>query len=166
MTISIIAAVADRGAIGRNGDLLFYLRDDLRRFKALTTGHPVIMGRKTFESLPKGALPGRLNIVISRNQSYNAPGAVTATSLDQAVGLVPENSDPFVIGGGQLYKEAIDIADMLYITRIDADTPDADTFFPEINVSEWELTELSEIHTDAISAVNYRFATYRRRSRP
>lgn len=164
MTISIIAAVASNRAIGRDGKLLFHIRDDMRRFKDMTTGHPVIMGRKTFESLPKGALPNRLNIVITGNKSYNAPGALTAASLDEALRMLPEDSDVFIIGGGLIYAEAIPRADRLCLTEIDAEADGADTFFPPIDRSQWEISELSAPIADPATGISYRFSTYIRKT--
>ncbi len=160
MTITIIAAIAAGGAIGRNGDLLFHISDDLKRFKQLTVGHTVIMGRRTFESLPGGALPRRRNIVITRNPDYTKEGIETYTSLDDALDALDDTDDVYIIGGGQIYKEAIDLADRLELTLIDAKVEDADTFFPRFDTSEWELVFLSPDHTDPVSGVTYRFATY------
>ncbi len=160
MTITIIAAIAAGGAIGRKGDLLFHLSDDLRRFKLLTVGHPIIMGRKTFESFPNGALPGRRNIVITRNPDYSAPGIENYPSVEAALDALDADEDVFIIGGGQIYRETIDLADRLELTLIDAKVDDADTYFPRFDTSEWELVNLSEPHTDPRTGVSYRFATY------
>lgn len=160
MTITIIAAIAAGGAIGRNGELLFHISDDLKRFKHLTMGHPIIMGRKTFESFPNGALPGRRNIVITRNLAYAAPGIETFPSVDAAIDALDVGDDVYIIGGGQIYREAIDLADCLQLTLIDARVEDADTYFPRFDTSEWELVYLSDDHTDPRTGVTYRFATY------
>lgn len=161
--IVIIAAVARDGAIGRRGDLLYHISADLRRFKELTMGCPVIMGRKTFESLPKGALPGRRNIVITRNPAFSAPDTETAVSLDTAVTNI-ENSAKvcFVIGGGQVYRDAIAMAHRLELTMIEAGCDDADTFFPEIDPTVWKTVGESPVETDPKSGVGYRFVTLRR----
>lgn len=158
MSISIIVAVADNNAIGRGGDLAFHISADLKRFKALTMGHPVIMGRKTFESLPKGALPGRRNIVVTRNPHWYAPDVETAASLADAIALA--GGDGFIIGGGQIYAQALPFADTLHITRIFAPAPDADTFFPPFE-DKWALTSSGPVETDQKSAVQYCFRTYR-----
>lgn len=164
--VVIIAAVANHGAIGRGGDLLYHISADLKRFKELTMGYPVIMGRKTFESLPKGALPGRRNIVITRNPDFSAPDTETAASLEAAVRNIGGNTEVcFVIGGGQIYNEAIKRADRLELTVIDADCPDADTFFPRFDAGEWPVTCESERFTDPKSGVGYRFVTRRRAGR-
>ncbi|MDE6301510.1 MAG: dihydrofolate reductase [Muribaculaceae bacterium] len=156
--VEIIVAVGRDGAIGRRGDLAFHIREDLRRFKQLTMGHPVIMGRKTFESLPKGALPGRRNVVISSNPDYTAEGAEVVHSLKEAVELCTGSEKVFIIGGGQVYAQAMPLAERLHLTRIDADTPDADTFFPEIDSETWHETERSEQASDP-SGLTYRFIT-------
>lgn len=127
--INVIVAATLDGAIGLRGDMLYYIRPDLQRFKALTTGHTVIMGRKTFESLPKGALPNRRNIVITRRADFSAPGAEVAHSLQQALDMA-EGEEIFIIGGESIYRAAMPMAQRLYLTQINAERPDADTFFP------------------------------------
>ena len=155
--IVIIAAVARDGAIGRRGDLLYHISADLRRFRELTMGCPVIMGRKTFESLPKGALPGRRNIVITRNPAFSAPDTETAvTNIENSAKVC------FVIGGGQVYRDAIAMADRLELTMIEAGCDDADTFFPEIDPTVWKNVGESPVETDPKSGVGYRFVTLRR----
>ncbi|MDE6417687.1 MAG: dihydrofolate reductase [Duncaniella sp.] len=160
--IVIIAAVTRDWALGKDGDLLYHISADLRRFKSLTLGHPVIMGRKTFQSFPNGPLPGRLNVVITRNKNFAYPGIKTASSLDEAVSECIGNDKIFVIGGGRIYTEALRIAYYLELTVIDIERPDADTFFPVIKNKEWEIVEESESQTDPRSGVDYRFVTLRR----
>lgn len=138
--ISIIVALAADNAIGRNGDLLFHISGDLRRFKEITMGHPIIMGRRTFESFPRGPLPGRRNMVITRNPSYNRDGIETYPSLEAALAAVPGGTEAFIIGGGEIYRQALPIAEKLYLTIIDAPAPGADTFFPEIDPDSWVET--------------------------
>ena len=162
--ISIIVAVAHDGAIGRNGDLAFHISEDLRRFKRITMGKPIIMGRKTFESFPNGALPGRRNIVITRQADYCAPGVECASSLEDAVAMVADADEAMVIGGGEIYRLAMPIAETLYITDIDADVAGADTFFPPIDNAAWEDVSHSETFTDPRSGVEYRFIQYNRTS--
>lgn len=157
--INIIVAIANNGAIGRKGGLLFPVSADLKRFKALTMGHPILMGRKTFESFPKGPLPGRRNIVITRNKDYTCDGAETAASLDEAIEMVSGAGEIFIIGGGEIYRQAFPLADCIMLTEIDADAPDADTFFPEIDSSQWQAVEQSEKEVDPRSGVSYRFTT-------
>ncbi len=161
--ITVVAAVARGGAIGRKGDLLFHISDDLRRFKAITMGKPIIMGRKTFESFPKGALPGRRNIVITRQSDYSAAGIETASSLSDALALVKGVPEAMIIGGGEIYRQALPLADAARITEIDADVPDADTFIPEFDEEAWVVEERSAPCTDPRSGVIYRFTDLRRR---
>lgn len=162
MSLSIIAIVAADGAIGRGGDQPFHISEDFRHFKQLTLGHPIIMGRKTFEALPKGALPGRRNIVITRNPDYKPEGAETAVSLDEAFAMT-EGEEAFVIGGGHVYAAALDIVDTLYITEVNATVPDADTYFPAVDAEKWEVAEKGETLTDPRSGHSFCFLTYKRR---
>ena len=138
--LSIIVALADDLAIGKDNGLLCHIPGDLKRFKTLTTGHTVIMGRKTLESLPNGPLPNRRNIVITHHPETLPDGCVSAVSLDDAIAKGAEGDEIFVIGGGQIYKQAIAKADKLYLTKIHAAFPDADTFFPEFDCSAFEET--------------------------
>lgn len=163
--VTIIVAVARDGAIGRRGDLLFHISDDLRRFKRLTMGHPIVMGRKTFESFPKGPLPGRTNIVVTRRRDYDGRGATVAGSLDEAlkIAAAEETGRIFIIGGGEIYRQAFGIADALELTAIDAAVDDADTFFHAVKDVDWELTEESEPMTDPKIGISYSFITYARR---
>ena len=163
--ISIIVALASDGAIGRRGDLLYHVSADLRRFKALTTGNTVVMGRKTFESLPKGALPDRRNIVISRDSAYRAAGADTYTSLDEAIASCAPDDKVFILGGAQIYRLAMPLADELLVTRFDRTEPDADTFFPDIDEATWTLAESGKTETDPKTGVGFRFDRYVLRSR-
>ena len=128
MNIAIIAAVTADNAIGRGGDLIFHIREDLKRFKTLTMGHTVVMGRHTWDSLPKGALPGRRNIVVTRNRSLTFPGAESAASLPDAIELARAagETEAFIIGGAQIYDAAINLADRLELTMIDATGPFTD----------------------------------------
>lgn len=128
--INIIVAAAHGGAIGSKGDLLFHISDDLRRFKQLTMGHPIIMGRKTFESFPRGPLPGRRNIVITHQAGYSHPGIEVASSLAHALELTADAPEVFIIGGGEIYRQAWPLAHRLLLTEIDAEVSDADTFIP------------------------------------
>jgi len=161
INISIIVAVAHNGAIGRNGDLLFHISDDLRRFKTITMGHPIIMGRKTFESFPKGALPGRRNIVVTRQSNYSAPNVETAGNLNEAIAMAEDANEVFIIGGGEIYRQSIDLASRLYLTEIDATIADADTFFPTIP-ADFHIIESTAWITDSRSGVAYRFVTLSR----
>ena len=128
--ISIIAAVDRNMAIGFQNKLLFWLPNDLKRFKALTTGNTIIMGRKTFESLPKGALPNRRNVVLSTNPKAEFLGAEVFSSLEAALKSCNDNEHVYIIGGESIYRQAIDVADELCLTEIDGEAPEADAFFP------------------------------------
>lgn len=141
--IHIIVDIDRKGAIGKNGDLLFHLRDDLRRFKAITMGNTLVMGRKTFDSLPGGALPGRRNIVITRSEDFSAPGVETAKSPDEALAMAAAGpGDTFIIGGGQIYAATLPLADVLDLTVVDREAPEADTFFPVIDLDAYRITAL------------------------
>ncbi len=163
-TITIIAALDRDGGIGRRGDLLFHISADLRRFKSLTLGHPIIMGRKTFESFPKGPLPGRRNIVITRNLNYSHDGIEISDSLEKAIALCNDTDNIFIIGGGEIYRQAIRKADCLQLTVIDAVVSDADTCFPPISQLEWHVAETSEPQTDTDTGLTYQFIKYLRNS--
>ncbi len=155
--ISIIAAVAKNRAIGYQNKLIYWLPNDLKRFKQLTTGHTIIMGSNTFRSLPKGALPNRRNVVLSRS-SKDFPGCDVYTSLDKALKSCQPDEDVYIIGGASVYEQAIKVADRLCLTEID-DVPDeADTFFPDY--SDWRV-ETKEAHAkDERHAFEYAFVDY------
>lgn len=160
--LSIICALAENRAIGRNNDLLYHLRADLKRFKALTTGHTVIMGRRTFESLPKGALPNRRNIVLTRQKGYSAPGIEVFGSLQEALAALPADTHIYIIGGASVYAEALPLADCLYLTHLHASPADADVFFPEIDPHEWRLLAEEHHPADEQNEVPFTFADYER----
>lgn len=157
--ITLIAAVAENMAIGYQNKLLYWLPNDLKRFKSLTTGHTIIMGRKTFESFPKGALPNRRNVVLSRNGA-TFPGAETYPTLEAALASCSSDEDIYIIGGASVYEQAMPLADRLCLTEI-ADTPkEADAYFPTFDKTEWKV-ELDEAHdTDEKHAHPYRFVDY------
>jgi dihydrofolate reductase len=159
-TLSLIAVVARHGAIGKNNALLCHLPEDLKHFKRTTLVCPVIMGRKTWESLGR-PLPGRRNIVITRNADWHAAGAERANSLAAALALVRDEPKAFVIGGAQIYALALPMADELVLTEIDADF-DADTFFPPWDRAAFVETA-SESHLSA-QGLPFRFVTYQRRA--
>jgi dihydrofolate reductase len=137
--IIMIAAVAENNALGKNNELVWHLPNDFKRFKALTTGHHIIMGRKTFESFPK-PLPNRTHIVITRQKNYNPEGCIIVESMEEAIAICPENESSFIIGGGEIYNLGLSYADKLEITRVHHRF-EADTFFPKINTDEWKETE-------------------------
>ena len=152
---AIVAMNCDN-AIGRKGDMPWHLPEDLRHFKELTMGHPVIMGRKTWESIPKRPLPGRRNIVVSGNPAYHADGAEVFGSIEEAVDACREI--PFIIGGAQIYEQSVPFWSKVFITMVDADADDADAFFPALPDADWESTDESEILTSK-NGIKYRFLT-------
>jgi dihydrofolate reductase len=164
--LSIIAAVADNGVIGTGGGMPWRLSTDMKRFKALTIGKPVIMGRKTFETIGK-ALVGRTNIVISRRQGYAPGGVDVASSLSQAIAVAKQRieADPevFVIGGGEIYSAAIGLADRLYITHVHA-APEGDTHFPRIDPGIWRQVSTQAFPAGERDSVPTTFAIYERGS--
>lgn len=159
MTITLIAAIAENNALGKDNKMLWHLPDDFRRFKQLTSGHYIIMGRKTFESLPD-MLPNRTHVIITRQKDYKAEGCIIVNSLDEAVAACPQDEDVFVIGGGEIYKQAIDMADKLEITRVYGISPDADAFFPEIDETKWKLVEAVNHPKDDKHKFEFTFETY------
>lgn len=137
-TLAIIVAADENNAIGKDNDLLCHLPNDLKYFKSVTVGYPVIMGRKTFESLPKGALPNRRNIVITRNKELQFDRCEMCSSVEEAVALCKNENKAFIIGGGSIYSEALLMADELFLTRIHHKFEGTDTFFPIVDPNVWE----------------------------
>jgi len=162
LTISLVAAVARNGVIGRDGSVPWRLPEDMQRFRALTMGHPVVMGRKTWESLPDRfrPLPGRDNVVVTRNPDWAAQGADRAGSLEDALHLVESEPNVFVIGGGEIYAAALPLADELVLTEIDAEI-EGDTTFPEWDRSDFE--EVSRERRVSEDGMPFAFVTYARR---
>lgn len=160
-SISAIVAMGRNGEIGRQGDMPWHLPEDLRRFKDLTTGHPVIMGRATWDSLPRRPLPGRLNIVISRQHFDSTDEVKFVNSIEQALEQCQPGSEPFIIGGGTIYKASMPLLSRIYVTRIEEEYADADTFFPVLDPKEWQLTDTSEVFVSK-TGLKYRFETYER----
>ena len=161
--ISIIAAVADNGAIGAKNALLWHLPNDLKRFKRLTEGHTVIMGRKTFESLPDGMLPNRTNVVITSNSSVSFEGCKSFDNLRDAIINHQHEDEVFIIGGAQIYDQAISFADKLYVTCIHHTFDQADVFFPEINENEWEIITLENYLPDEKHLYHYTYKVFLRK---
>ena len=161
--LGAIVVVADNWAIGKNGDLLCHLPADLKHFKAITMGYPIIMGRKTFESLPKGALPGRMNVVVTRNRDFTAEGVTVCHSVQDALEATAHADKRFIIGGAQLYSTTINDVDTLYLTQLHATFPEADTFFPEIDFSQWEEVSRSPHSADEKNLYDYTFLELKRR---
>ena len=162
MNIAIIVAIAEGNAIGKDQELLCHMPADLKRFKALTTGHTIIMGRKTFESLPH-ALPNRRNMVLSSQPNANFPGCEVCASLPEALALCAGEEEVFIIGGGQVYQQALALYDSLYITRIHHAFPDATTFFPELDAAQWEEIEREAHPADEKNPYPYTYVNYRRK---
>lgn len=159
--ITLIAAVAENNALGKDNQLLWHLPDDFKRFKERTSHHHIIMGRKTFESFPK-PLPNRTHVIITR-QDYKAPeGCIVVDSVEKAIAVCPKNEETFIIGGGEIYKQSIGIADKLDITKVHH-LFEADTFFPEIDLNEWDLTYSELHHKDEKHAYSFSFQTYLRK---
>ena len=161
--ISIIVAIAQDRAIGYKGDLIYHLSADLKRFKALTTGHTVLMGRKTFDSLPKGALPNRRNIVLTRQQGVSFPGTEVYPSITEALEHCAPDEKVFIIGGAQIYAQALELADELEITLVHDTPAEADTFFPDyISNGRWKLISQEDHDPDERNPYPYSFLTYRK----
>jgi dihydrofolate reductase len=159
MTISIIAAVAKNRAIGFENKLIYWLPNDLKRFKALTTGHTIIMGRNTFESLPKGALPNRRNVVLSTTVK-DLPGCDVFPTLDAALQSCQPDEDIYIIGGARVYEQAIGKADRLCLTEVDDTPAQADAFFPDY--SDWQVVNKEAHPKDERHEYEYAFVDYER----
>ena len=157
--LSLIVAFANNHVIGINNTLPWHLPEDLKRFRALTTGHHIIMGRKTFESLGR-LLPGRTTVIVTRNRAYKAEGALIAHSLQAALMLCANDAEPFVIGGAELYQDGLKLADKLYLTKVDL-TIDGDAFFPEFDLNLWQESS-RETHNSA-KGLPFSYITYMRK---
>ena len=158
--ITLIAAVAENNAIGKGDQLLWHLPEDFKHFKRLTTGHCIIMGRKTFETFPK-PLPNRIHIVITHQKGYTKEGAVVVSSVEEAIekALVID-PNPYVIGGGEIYAQALPFADAIELTRVHHTFAEADVFFPEFNREEWELVASERFEKDERHAYGFTFERY------
>ena len=158
-TITIIVAAAENDAIGKNNDLIWSLPDDLKRFKRLTSGHCIIMGRKTFDSFP-GLLPNRKHIVISKkSESYFPDEVIVVNNFEDAVKATNGDENPYVIGGGQIYNLAMKYCDIIELTRVH-EKFEADTFFPKINEDEWELINQEKHEMDERHKYSFTYKTY------
>lgn len=157
----MIAAVAENNALGKNNDLLWHLPLDFKRFKEITSGHHIIMGRKTFESFPK-PLPNRTHVIITRQKDFKHDGCIVVQDIEKAIAVCPKEDDLYIIGGGEIYKQFIHLADQLDITRVH-NSFEADVYFPEIDTEIWELT--SEIFNpkDEKHLFDYTFQTFGRK---
>ncbi|WP_298221261.1 dihydrofolate reductase [Flavobacterium sp.] len=158
--IIMIAAVAENLALGKNNELVWHLPDDFKRFKLLTTNHYIIMGRKTFESFPR-PLPNRTHIIITRQKDYSAEGCFVVDNLAEALAMVPDNENAYVIGGGEIYALALPFTDVIELTRVHADFK-ADTFFPQIDASDWQLVAEEYHPKDDKHLFDFTYETYRR----
>lgn len=159
--INIVVAKASNNVIGAKNDLIWHLPNDLKHFKSITSGHPIIMGRKTFESLGR-PLPNRTNIVVTGDQNWNAESIEIASSLPKAIEAAKKiDDDIYIIGGGNIYKQAMEFTDVLYITEVHHEF-DGDTYFPEIDSDEWEEVEREDFKKDEKHPYAYSFVTYKR----
>lgn len=161
MIVSIVVAIAEDNAIGKDNQLLWHLPADLKHFKDITSGHTIIMGRKTYDSIGR-PLPNRRNIVITRNRELELPGTEITNSLDEALALCEGTGEVFIIGGAELYNHALGLTNRIYLTRVHQ-TYEADTFFPEIDVEEWKEVSTENHLPDEKNKVAYTFSTLERK---
>lgn len=161
MTISIIVAIAQNNVIGNNNQLIWHIPGDLKRFKSITMGHTVVMGRKTFESIGK-PLPGRKNVVISRQDNFKPEGCLIYKSLDEALEFLKTENEVFIIGGGEIYRLAMPLTHKIYLTKIHKDFP-GDTLFPEIPLEDWEITYEETISEDEKVNFSYSYINLERK---
>jgi dihydrofolate reductase len=159
--IIMIAAVAENNALGKNNDLLWHLPNDFKRFKEITSGHHIVMGRKTFESFPK-PLPNRTHVIITRQKDFQFEGCIVVSDLEKAIAACTKTEDIYIIGGGEIYTQSISFADQLDITRVHHSF-DADVYFPEIDPEIWELTNETFNTKDEKHLFDYTFQTFVRR---
>jgi dihydrofolate reductase len=162
MSISIIVAIAENNAIGKDNDLLWHISDDLKRFKKITSGHKIVMGKNTFLSLPVRPLPNRTSIVITDDTADNYEGCIMAYSIGDAMSKCGDDEECFIIGGGSIYTQFLPLADKLYLTKVDR-SYEADTFFPEIRSDEWELIEQEDHIDEENNSLPFSFQTYTRK---
>jgi dihydrofolate reductase len=162
--ISIIVAVSEDWGIGKDNELLWHISEDLKRFKRLTIGKTVLMGKRTWESLPRKPLTGRKNIVLTDDIQESIESAVTAYSIEDALSKCSPDEEVFVIGGGSIYRQFMPIADQLFITHVHKKAP-ADIYFPEIDLNIWKITEKEEFKTDDDIGIPYTYAIYERKTR-
>ena len=157
----MIAAVAENNALGKNNDLLWHLPNDFKRFKEITSGHHIVMGRKTFESFPK-PLPNRTHVIITRQNDFEHEGCIVVQNIEKALSVCPINENLYIIGGGEIYQQSISFADQLDITRVHHSF-DADVYFPEIDPEIWELTSETFHQKDERHLFDYTFQTFVRK---
>ena len=163
-SIQAIVAIDENGAIGRQGDLLCHLPADMKHFKEVTMSHSIVMGRKTFESFPHRPLPGRQNIVITRNKHYHPQGVTVVNSIDEALQAVEMPGEVFIIGGAQIYAATFDQVQTLHLTRLHATFEAADAFFPVIDPAQWEELDCEHHEPDERNPYAYDFVTLRRKT--
>jgi dihydrofolate reductase len=159
--ISLIAAMDNKGLIGTNNDIPWHIPHDLKRFKEITSGHTIVMGRKTFESL-SGPLPKRRNIVITSIRDYKKPGIEVVHSIEDALKIVDKKSENFIVGGAEIYEQFLPFADKMYLTRIKA-VFQGDTYFPKVDFTNWELIRSEEHQTEGDNPVKFIYEDYRRK---
>lgn len=160
--ISIIAAISDDYGIGYRNNLLWHIPEDMKRFRKLTLGRTVIMGKKTWESLPRKPLPGRKNIVVTDDPNEIIEFGITAYSIEDALSKCGRNEEVFIIGGSSIYRQFMPMADMLYITHVHKTTL-ADVYFPEIDPDVWEVVEREEFNNDGTNGIPYTYIVYKRK---
>ena len=159
--LTMIAAAGKNDALGKNNDLIWHISEDLKRFKRLTSGHAIIMGRKTFESMPK-ALPNRTNIVLTQRKDYAPKGALVIHDIEAALELVKDDTQPFVIGGGEIYRLFMKHCDRIELTRVHHDF-EADVFFPKIDLNDWKVILEEHVYASDKQPYNYTYLTYEKR---
>lgn len=162
--ISIIVAVSEDWGIGKDNELLWHIPEDLKRFKKLTSGNTVIMGKKTWESLPRRPLPGRKNIILTDNPQESIEYSVTAYSIEDALSKCAKDEEIFIIGGGSIYRQFMSIADRLFITHVHKKAP-ADIYFPEIDLNIWKIIEKEEYKVSETNSIPYTYIVYERRNK-
>ena len=155
--IIMIAAVAENNALGKDNDLVWHLPNDFKRFKTLTSGHHIIMGRKTFESFPK-PLPNRTHVIITRQKNYKAEGCIIVDSIEKALEICPKNEDTYIIGGGEIYTLSLPFADKIEITKVHHSF-EADAYFPVLNEKEWKLAQSDHNSKDEKHIYDYTYLT-------
>jgi len=156
--IILIAAVAENNALGKDNQLMWHLPDDFKRFKTLTSGHYIIMGRKTFESFSK-PLPNRVHVIITRQKNYKKEGCLVASSIKNAIEMTPKNEDVYIIGGSEIYIQSIEMAEKIEITKVHSSF-EADTYFPEIELNKWKLVFEEHHKKDEKHNFDFTFQTY------
>ena len=159
--LTLIAAAGENNELGKNNDLVWHLPDDFKRFKKITSGHHIIMGRKTFDSFPQ-PLPNRTHVVITRQENFKKPGIIVVHSLERAIELTKDDPQAFVIGGGEIYKMAMDVAAKIELTRVHGEFK-ADTFFPEIDESQWKVVSEEYHEKDEKHQYAFTYLTYERK---